>query len=516
MAETKEEYYLADIEKDSGVYKQTYTETTEVISESVETSSHAVLESGASGSFDEQGNKTHIVSPAERSLVRKLDFIYVMPCITVLNFLQFFDKSALNYSAVLGIAADTGLHGQQFSWLGSIFYLGYLVYQPINAYFLQRVPLAKYLGTLISLWGAVLALTSLGKNFSQLAALRFLLGFFEAGVYPCCIMLISIMYRRTEQAGRIGALYICNGIAMAIGGLISYGIGHMVNVGGKAPWQWIMIILGCATTLFGVIFFVCLIDNPTSRFLRLTPEQEDAVKARTLDNAVVYSKEIKKSHILESLGEARFWLFCFASLLINLQNGALTTFNSIITVSFGFSSLNAILLSIPSGVIDCIYIVAAVYINKRWGHTLLTCAALLGFSTLGLILLISIPSGPPKLAGLYLCWAYAAAYVMLLTSVANNVAGYTKKVFYSTGIMIFYTIGNFAGPQMMLARQAPRYLGGMLGYMAANVICMVLLVIARHLMIKSNRERLANPSNAVIDINDDLTDRENPHYIYRV
>ncbi|OAD73012.1 hypothetical protein PHYBLDRAFT_20510 [Phycomyces blakesleeanus NRRL 1555(-)] len=474
------------------------------------------MASATTGSFDEQGNKAHTVSAAERALVRKLDFIYVMPCIAVLNFLQFFDKSALNYSSVLGIIVDTGLHGQQFSWLGSIFYLGYLLYQPINAYLLQRVPLAKYLGTLICFWGAVLALTSLGKNFSQLAALRFLLGFFEAGVYPCCIMLISIMYRRTEQAGRIGAVYICNGIAMAVGGLISYGIGHMVNVGGKAPWQWIMIILGCITTLFGVVFFVCLVDSPTSRFLRLTPEQEDIVKARTLDNAVVYTKEIKKAHIIESLKEPRFWLLAFASLLINLQNGALTTFNSIITVSFGFSSLNAILLSIPSGVIDCIYIAGAVYINRRYGHTLLTCAGLLTMSTIGLILLVSIPSGPPKLAGLYLCWAYAAAYVMLLTSIANNVAGYTKKIFYSSGIMVFYTIGNFAGPQMMVAKQAPRYLGGMIGYMAANVICICLLLIARHLMIKSNRERLANPSAAVVDINDDLTDRENPHYIYRI
>jgi hypothetical protein len=66
---------------------------------------------------------------AEKSLLFKLDFVYVMPCIAVLNFLQFFDKSALNYSAVLGIKDDTHLTGSQFSWLGSIFYLGYLIYQ---------------------------------------------------------------------------------------------------------------------------------------------------------------------------------------------------------------------------------------------------------------------------------------------------------------------------------------------------------------------------------------------------
>lgn len=71
---------------------------------------------------------------AEKSLLFKLDFIYVMPCIAILNFLQFFDKSALNYSGVLGIKEDTHLTGSQFSWLGSIFYLGYLIYQ-VSVYF---------------------------------------------------------------------------------------------------------------------------------------------------------------------------------------------------------------------------------------------------------------------------------------------------------------------------------------------------------------------------------------------
>ncbi|KAG1248560.1 hypothetical protein G6F68_013747 [Rhizopus microsporus] len=114
-----------------------------------------------------------------------------MPFIAVLNFLQFFDKSALNYSAAMGIRADTGLVGDQFSWLGSIFYLGFLVMQPINNYLLQRLPTSKYVGTVLVLWGASLACTALAKNFSQLAGLRFLLGFFEAITYPSMFLLVS-------------------------------------------------------------------------------------------------------------------------------------------------------------------------------------------------------------------------------------------------------------------------------------------------------------------------------------
>ncbi|KAI9359491.1 major facilitator superfamily domain-containing protein [Pilaira anomala] len=453
---------------------------------------------------------------AEKSLLWKLDFLYVMPCIAILNFLQFFDKSALNYSALLGIKEDTNITDSQFGWLGSIFYLGYLLYQVPNTFFLQRLPIGKYVGTLIVTWGVVLTVTCVGKNFSQLAALRFLLGFFEAGIYPCCMMIISSMYRRHEQAGRIGCVYICNGLAMAVGGLVSYGIGHMMGVRGMNAWQWIMIILGSVTIAFGIFCFFLLVDNPKSKFLRLTPDEKKVVELRTIDNSTIITREIKFHHMLEALKEPRYYCFIFASLLYNLQNGALNTFSSIITAGFGFSNLNAILLSVPSGVVDCIYIAFAVWYNRRYGQSLHLASILLVIAIVGLLLLVVIPVPQIKLLGLYMCWSFAASYTLFLTSLTNNVSGYTKKIFYSSSVMVFYTFGNFAGPQMMVPSQKPLYLGGMIGYMAADVVCIILLQIARYCMAKTNKQRLDNPSSEKVDVNDDLTDVENPHFIYRL
>lgn len=202
---------------------------------------------------------------------------------------------------------------------------------------IQKLTLKKYIGSVIVIWGLVLLLTYLGHTFSQLAALRFLLGFFEAGIYPCCIMLISSLYRRKEQAGRIGIVYICNGVAMAFGGLIGYGIGYMDGAGGLRAWQWIMIILGAITILFGIISFLFMVDNPKADVLKLTPEEEKVVDSRMRDNAVVRSREIKFSHIRESLKEPRFYIFCLCSMLINFQNSVLNTYSSIITKGFGFT-----------------------------------------------------------------------------------------------------------------------------------------------------------------------------------
>lgn len=214
-----------------------------------------------------------------------------------------------------------------------------------NTYLIQRLPIGRYIGTLIVIWGVVLTVTCEAKNFSQLAALRFLLGFFEAGIYPCCIMIVSSLYRRSEQAGRIGCVYICNGIAMAIGGLVGYGIGHMMGVHGMNAWQWIMIILGAVTIVFGLFCFFLLVDNPKSKFLRLTPAQKKVAELRTIDNATIITKEIKWHHMVESLKEPRYYCFIFASLLFNLQNGALNTFSAIITAGFGFSVINDLIYS---------------------------------------------------------------------------------------------------------------------------------------------------------------------------
>lgn len=47
-------------------------------------------------------------------------------------FLQFLDKSTINYAALMTFKEDVHLEGNQFSLLGSIFYLGYLLFQVIN------------------------------------------------------------------------------------------------------------------------------------------------------------------------------------------------------------------------------------------------------------------------------------------------------------------------------------------------------------------------------------------------
>lgn len=63
---------------------------------------------------------------------------------------QFLDKSALGYTAILGLNTDLNLSGQDFSWASAIYYLGYLAASYPAGWLIVRYPVAKVIAC--SVW----------------------------------------------------------------------------------------------------------------------------------------------------------------------------------------------------------------------------------------------------------------------------------------------------------------------------------------------------------------------------
>jgi len=82
--------------------------------------------------------------------------------------------------------------------------------------------------------------------------------------------------------------------------------------------------------------------------------------------------------------------------------------------------------------------------------------------------------------------------------------------------MIFYTLGNFTGPLIMLEKEFPTYKTGMIIYCIANAAILVMLFVVRQIMSRENKKRLANPPGEKFNVKDDLTDRENRNFIYKL
>ena len=64
----------------------------------------------------------------EKSVLRSIDF-HMLPLMCWVYMIQFADKTTLNYASVMGLQTDTNLVGNQYSWVSSIFYAGYLAWE---------------------------------------------------------------------------------------------------------------------------------------------------------------------------------------------------------------------------------------------------------------------------------------------------------------------------------------------------------------------------------------------------
>lgn len=386
-----------------------------------------------------------------------------------------------------------------------------------NNYMLQKAEVSKYAGTCLVIWGVILLCMAFGKNFTQLAGLRFLLGFFEAITYPAIFLLISTIYRRSEQVIWLGVMFMSNSVAGILGGFIGVGIMKMPTVGIISPWKWAFIIFGSITIVMGIAYFFFLPDTPTSRWFRLTEEEKLIVEERTRDNAVVPTMKIDFDQIWEAAKEPRFYCYSLISCFINLQNGAFTIFSNIIITELGFSNTNAILLSIPTYIMTIILISAATNVSKLKGEIIYVAMVCCTISMIGLICLTVIRSGGVKLIGLYLQSGGTPTYVLLQASITSNVSGYTKKIFYIGGNLIFYTIGNFIGPLLLRQKDSPRYFPAMGVYVGANALVICLFAYIRYSYTCANKKRNNLDTNAIALTGkiEDITDVKNLNFVYK-
>jgi len=163
--------------------------------------------------------------------------------------LQSIDKTTLSYAAVFNLREDTNLVGTQFSWLGSLFYLGYLFWEYPTSLLLQRFPVAKFMSATVIIWGIVLMCHAAAHDFPGLAAARTFLGVFEASINPGTMIIFSMFYKRKEQPLRMGMWVGSAGLGYVLAGIGSFGIGH---IGGVIPsWKYQFLIWGAITTAWG-------------------------------------------------------------------------------------------------------------------------------------------------------------------------------------------------------------------------------------------------------------------------
>jgi MFS family permease len=135
--------------------------------------------------------------------------------------------------------------------------------------------------------------TAFVHNFSQAAAVRFLLGMFEAGMMPGIAYYLSRWYTRSELTFRLGLYIVMAPLAGAFGGLLASGILTLDSVGSTKNWRMIFVVEGIITVGLSIVSFLTLTDRPaTAKWL--TQEERDLAIARVKAERVAATQVLDK------------------------------------------------------------------------------------------------------------------------------------------------------------------------------------------------------------------------------
>lgn len=115
--------------------------------------------------------------------------------------------------------------GDDYSWVASALYFGWLIGAYPSNLALQHFPVAKIVCSIMFLWD----LLYITLNFSGFFAIRFFLGFAEACISPAWVLLTSMLLTRDEQPLRTSFWISTNGMFSFLGALLAWGLGDVDN-----------------------------------------------------------------------------------------------------------------------------------------------------------------------------------------------------------------------------------------------------------------------------------------------
>jgi len=304
-----------------------------------------------------------------------------------------------------------------------------------------------------------------------------------------------MFYTRDEQPSRISAWYLWNGIGVAGGGLIGYGIGHVK--GALASWRYEFLIVGACCSAWAIALALILPNSPAT-FRGFSHEEKLVMIARMAKNQTgVEQRKINWGQVKEACecwrnggrqskvglkGGGRMWRskvadhfhsasrspthlwaimshanmqtsttrhgsFSSSASLPTSRTAASATsplLSSRVSVScvpppsplaYTQDKLKTALLGIPQGALVVIWISAGALLNDRLpkNSRTIVCALFMLPTIAGALGFLLAPEKAyvGRLICFYLTGSYQSSFVLSLSLITSNTGGQSKKMIVS-------------------------------------------------------------------------------------
>ncbi|KAL2838668.1 major facilitator superfamily domain-containing protein [Aspergillus pseudodeflectus] len=404
----------------------------------------------------------------QRRIKRRIDR-RLIPIVGLMYCVSLVDRTNVAAASVAGMIEDLNLIGNRYSVIVLVFFITYVVFQPPSTVLVRWLGPRIHLAGITFLWGVVMIGMGVTKKWDQLAALRVLLGLFEAGFFPSCVYLLSTWYNRYEVGKRYGLFYAFGAVAGALAGLMAYGLVHLDGVRGMGGWRWLFIVEGtltCVIAMAGYILLKFLSAHERAWVVaRVNADRGDANGAR-------FSLKLFAQQALDfKLGVFGLLFFCTST-----QGYTLSFFTPIIlTAGMGFDATATQLLQITPMLwaACCMFFVG--WVGGKWRIP-------------GPLILFNIIVGV-RFLGLFLAGGGINSNIPLLMAYqANNIRGQWKRACASAIFVSFGDVGGIAGSLVFRPSDAPLFRPGLWACIACCLASIVMVVLLNAYFWYMNRQ----------------------------
>ncbi|KAI0769158.1 MFS general substrate transporter [Irpex lacteus] len=449
----------------------------------------------------------------EKKLMRKLDW-WLVPWLSFLYLLSFLDRTSIGNAKLYGMEKDLGINDTQYNIALTIFFFSYSIFEVPSNVFLKRLRPSIWLSLLMLLWGVMMTVQGLVHNYGGLLGMRWMLGLFEAGLFPGVNYYLSCWYKRSEFGMRAAVFFSAATVSGAFGGLLAAAISNMGGIGGKPAWAWIFILEGLATVLAGVASFWIIQDFPdTAKFLT---EEERTVVIRRLQDDDQFSaagEHLKLKYIWQSLLDWKTWLCMFLYMGTDGPLYAFSLFLPSIINQLGkpcYTATPANLLTVPVYVLACIVTCVVGFYADRYGqrgyiNIVFSCVGAAGY-----IILIASRNAALSYVGVYL--AACGIYPNIPNTIAwvsNNVEGSYKRSVTLAMVISFGNINGAVSSNVYRGVDKPWYTLGH-GIVLMYIGIAIISAIAYRWLLKKENDRRdrGERDEVIVGVNEDRKDLE--------
>ncbi|KAK7964292.1 major facilitator superfamily transporter [Apiospora saccharicola] len=427
-----------------------------------------------------------------KKLKRKIDK-YLLPLMWICYGIQQTDKTSIGTQATFGLRDDTGLVGQQYSWLTTIFYITYMIFEFPSNILLQRYKMGRTLSCFMICWGVVVLCIGFAKNFTHLIVLRAL----QVLHLPGFILVIGSWYTTREHASRSLVFQSANAGFGVIAHLILYGIGTVQHQHPERQvWRYMSYFLGTLTIAVGCLCLLLLGTPSEVRWLSAREKQiaNARIRANNTGHDQTGIKRWKWKQARECLADPTFWFAGLNAFLSSVPNGGITTFGSIMNTSFGFTNLQVILLDIPRSVFSVLwFVLIGIVTSKKQNLRMYFMMFSVVPPFVGFFVMAMLPNELQykwtKWGGYFMTVPFVIGMFLAWTLIPSNIAGRTKRTLTSSFTFVGYCVGNMVGSQIFLAKDAPRYVPGTVACGVCFGLEFLLILVWRVLLVMRNKRR---------------------------